>query len=38
MAKKKHDVREIIIKVMAAVMAVLMVLAVAATLLYYLLH
>lgn len=35
---KKHDVSRIFVKIMAALLAVLMVLAVAATLIYYLLH
>ncbi len=38
MSKKKHDINEIIVKVMAAILAVLMVVAVAGTLIYYLLH
>lgn len=38
MSKKNHDIKEIIVKVLAAVMAVLMVVAVAGTLIYYLLH
>ena len=38
MAKKKHDIREIIVKVMALILAVLMVVAVAGTLIYYLMH
>jgi hypothetical protein len=36
--KKKHDVRQIIIKVLALIMAVLMVIAMAATVIYYLMH
>lgn len=35
---KKHDVNKIFVKVMAAILAALMVLAVAATLIFYLLH
>jgi uncharacterized membrane protein (DUF373 family) len=38
MSKKKHDINEIIVKVMAAILAILMVVAVAGTLIYYLLH
>lgn len=38
MAKKKHDIKQIIVKVLAALMAFLMVVAVAASLIYYLLH
>lgn len=38
MAKKKHDAGQIFVKIMAAFLAVLMVLAVAGTLIYYLLH
>lgn len=38
MSKKKHDISEIIVKVMAAILAILMVVAVAGTLIYYLLH
>lgn len=36
MAKKKHDIGRIAIKVIAAILAVLMVVAVAGTLIYYL--
>ncbi len=35
---KKHDAGKIFVKIMAALLAVLMVLAVSATLIYYLLH
>ena len=38
MAKNKHDIRDIIVRVMAAIMAVLMIAAVAGTLIYYLTH
>ena len=39
MAKNnKHDIKDIIVRVMAAIMAVLMVAAVAGTLIYYLMH
>lgn len=38
MSKKKHDINEIIVKIMAAILAGLMVIAVASTLIYYLLH
>lgn len=36
--KKKRDITQIIIKVLATIMAVSMVLAVAGTLIYYLMH
>lgn len=36
MAKKKHDIGKIVTKVIATILAVLMVLAVAGTLIYYL--
>ena len=35
---KKHEAGEIFVKVMAALLALLMVLAVSATLIYYLMH
>lgn len=35
---KKHEAGKIFVKIMAALLAVLMVLAVSATLIYYLLH
>lgn len=38
MSNKKHDIREIIIKVMAVIMAILMVVAVSGTLIYCLLR
>lgn len=38
MEKKHHDIKQIIVKVLAAVSAVLMVLAVSATVIFYLLH
>ena len=38
MAKKQHNIGEIMVKIMAAILAVLMIIAVAATLIYYLLH
>lgn len=38
MSKKKHDINEIIVKIMSAILAGLMVIAVASTLIYYLLH
>ncbi len=38
MAKKHHNIGEIMVKIMAAILAVLMIIAVAATLIYYLLH
>lgn len=38
MSKKKRDFRDIIVKIMAAIMAVLMVVAVAGTLIFYLTH
>ena len=38
MAKKHHNIGEIMVKVMAVILALLMIIAVAATLIYYLLH
>jgi len=38
MAKKHHDIGKIMVRIMAAILAVLMVVAVAGTLIYYLLH
>lgn len=38
MANKKHDAGKIFVKIMAAFLAVLMVLAVAGTLIFYLVH
>lgn len=38
MAKKHHDIKKIMVRVMAAILAFLMIIAVAGTLIYYLLH
>lgn len=38
MAKKHHNIGEIMMKIMAVILALLMIIAVAATLIYYLLH
>jgi len=38
MAKKHHNIGEIMVKIMAVILALLMIIAVAATLIYYLLH
>ena len=36
--KKKHDIKKIMVRVISALLAILMVVAVAGTLIYYLLH
>ena len=38
MSKKKRDFKDIFVKIMAAILALLMIVAVAGTLIYYLLH
>lgn len=38
MAKKQHEIGKIITRIMAAILALLMIIAVAGTLIYYLLH
>lgn len=38
MAKNNHDIKQIIIKIVAIIMCISMVLAVAGTLIYYLIH
>lgn len=38
MAKKHHNIGKIMMKIMAVILALLMIIAVAATLIYYLLH